>query len=377
MSMSLWGPVALEARAGGQRCWACARCGPWSLRETRGRRRGARPGLLGPLDPRPPPTSPGLPPGYPRSPDLPGPPPAPRISLRFPDLSGSPSTPQIYPRSPDLPGPAPLSVPPPHPPGPLPLPALPAHLSPSRCESLALRVPGALARAEAAGCVRGEAEWPSLTPGELCGAWSAVGPVRRVLAGERGPEGTVLVGPTWALPPPVRPGRQEARGAPAAPPLGGGQDWGEKAGAARTPGAGGSAGEWGGLFSCRPEVGPTCGSVRPEDRRLAFRQVLVSPTLFGPPRRGRGPLHADLLVPAAVVLVCPGPELASSLGPLVSSVRCLVLALLPRIRPRLDFPRRRCWPEVSLCCSVWSLSYEGQVRGPAQHYSLPGTVTRT
>lgn len=312
---------------------------------------------------------------------------APRISLglpplpgsppRFPDLPGSPSTPRIYPRSPDLPRPAPLSGPPPRPPGPLPLPALPAHPSPSRCESLALPVPGALARAEAAGCVRGEAEWPSLTPGELCGAWSAVGPGRRALAGERGPEGTVLVGPTWALPPPVRPGRQEARGAPAAPPLGGEQDWGEKAGAARTPGAGGSAGGGGSLLQARSGPRrPTCGSVRPEDRRLAFRQVFVSPTLFGPPRLGRGPLHADLLVPAVVVLVCPGPELASSLGPLVSSVRCLVLSLLPRIRPRLDFPRRKCWPEVSLCCSVWSLSYEGQVRGPAQHYSLPGMVTR-
>ena len=226
----------MEARAGGRRGWAGARSGPWSLRETRGRRRGGRPGLLGPLDPRPPPTSPGLPPGYPR----------------FPDLPGSPSTPRIYPHSPDLPPlpgspracPTLRSSPPP--PCPLPLPALPAHLSPSRCESLALPVHGALA--EAAGCVRGEAEWPSLTPGELCGAWSVVGPGRLALAGERGPEGTVLVGPTWALPPPVRPGRQEARGAPAAPPLGGGQDWGEKAGAERTP-----AGR-GGLFSCRPEA---------------------------------------------------------------------------------------------------------------------------
>lgn len=367
----------MEARAGGRRGWAGARSGPWSLRDTRGRRRGGRPGLLGPLNPRPPPTSPGLPPGYPRFPGLPGPPPAPRIP---PALPGSPWVSLHSPDLPPLPGspracPSLRSSPPP--PGPLPLPALPAHLSPSRCESLALPVPGALARAEAAGCVRGEAEWPSLTPGELCGAWSAVGSGRRALAGERGPEGMVLVGPTWALPPPVRPGRQEARGAPAAPPLGGGQDWGEKAGAARTPGAGGSAGGGGSLLQARSGPRrPTCGSVRPGDRRLAFRQVFVSPTLFGPPRRGRGPLHADLLVPAVVVLVCPGPELASSLGPLVSSVRCLVLALLPRIRPRLDFPRRRCWPEVSLCCSVWLLSYEGQVRGPAQHYSLPGMVTR-
>lgn len=326
--------------------------------------------------PGPPPRLPALPGSPWASPRSPDPPRASRISLGLPPLPGPTPAPRIspgLPHSPVLPpDPRVLSRSPPSP-----LTALPAHPSPSRCESLALPVPGALARAEAAGCVRGEAEWPSLTPGELCGAWSAVGPGRRALAGERGPEGTVLVGPTWALPPPVRPGRQEARGAPAAPPLGGEQDWGEKAGAARTPGAGGSAGGGGSLLQARSGPRrPTCGSVRPEDRRLAFRQVFVSPTLFGPPRLGRGPLHADLLVPAVVVLVCPGPELASSLGPLVSSVRCLVLSLLPRIRPRLDFPRRKCWPEVSLCCSVWSLSYEGQVRGPAQHYSLPGMVTR-
>lgn len=129
----------------------------------------------------------------------------------------------------------------------------------------------------------------------------------------------------------------------------------------------------GGRFSRRPEVGWTCGSARPKDRRLAFRPVFVSPTLSGSPRRTHGPLHAELLLPA----VCPGAELASSLGPLVSSVRCLVLALLPRTRPGLDFPRRRCWPDFSLCCSVWSPFCEGQGRGPAQHYSLPGTVTRT
>lgn len=167
---------------------------------------GRRPGLLGPLDP-------------PASTHLPGPS---RISPRFLDPPGPPAAPRISLRSPDLPRPSPLLGLPPSPalsrsPG------LPAHLSPSRCESPALPAPGALARVEAAGCVRGQAEWLWLTPGELCGAWSAVGPGRRALAGGRGPEGTVRVGPTWALPPPTRPDREEARGAPAAPPLGGGQ----------------------------------------------------------------------------------------------------------------------------------------------------------
>lgn len=203
-------------RLGRRELGADARSGPWSLRKTRGRRRGGRPGLLGPLD-------------SPASAHLPGYPPPPATPV-----------PRISPSFPDLPGPSPFSRLPPSPalsrsPG------LPAHLSPSLCGSPALPAPGALARAEAAGCVRGEAEWPSLTPGELCGAWSAVGPGRRALAGGRSPEGTVRVGPTWALPAPARPGREEAREAPAAPPLGGGRDWGEEARAARTPGAGGSA----------------------------------------------------------------------------------------------------------------------------------------
>lgn len=211
MSVSPWGPAALGGASWGPT--------PAPGRGRSGRHAGgggaAGLGSWALSTPRPPPTSPDT-----RPPATP----VPRISPSFPDL----------------PGPSPFSGLPPSPalsrsPG------LPAHLSPSLCGSPALPAPGALARAEAAGCVRGEAEWPSLTPGELCGAWSAVGPGRRALAGGRSPEGTVRVGPTWALPAPARPGREEAREAPAAPPLGGGRDWGEEARAARTPGAGGSA----------------------------------------------------------------------------------------------------------------------------------------
>lgn len=221
MSLSPWGPAALEARAGGRRPLRAV-FAPEDTRAEEGRPAWA-PG---------PSRLPGLRP----PPRIPPPPatPVPRISPRFPDPPGPPRTPRISPGLPHSRVFAPLR------PSPAPR-AFPAHLSPSLCGSPALPAPGALARAEAAGCVLGEAEWPSLTPGELCGAWSAVGPGRRALAGGRSPEGTVRVGPTWALPPPDRPGREEAREAPAAPPLGGGQDWGEEARAARTPGAGGSA----------------------------------------------------------------------------------------------------------------------------------------
>lgn len=204
----------------------------------------------------------------------------------------------------------------------------------------------------------------------------APGARRRTWSGRDG-AGRADVGASPSYPPGPRgsargPGRPSARRWAA---LGGGGRRPVQRGLRGRVGAPAGEGGCGCPFSCRPEVGPTCVSVRPKDRRLAFCPVFASPTLSGSPRRGHGPLHAELLVPAAVVLVCPGPELASSLGPLVSSVRCLVLALLPRTRPGLDFSPKevlaRCQP---LLLRV-SPSCEGQGRGPAQHYSLPGMVT--